>query len=278
MPLLPTTPLSRVRVDVAALKMHGATDAHYTQVVTEPAVFTEGGQPRIIFDHAPFPGTNLVQACKSITYTVEDRTSGLTSRSRIFGFQPRNALRRDFCGAAGMAYDHPAAHRTFTAAALRMADVFDAQHPAGAAAQRTQVQGVLPEWRLPGGAFTSGIVNWDNPLRYHHDGGNFAGAWSAMVVLAHGIAGGRLVLPEYGLAFDFAGPRPMVILFDGQGVLHGVTRIEKTRADGYRYSIVWYALKGMCKCLTQREELARIRKVKTEREQKRRGGGKAAAE
>jgi hypothetical protein len=261
--------LRRRPVDVAKLAV--ATDAHYTQVHADSAVFTENGQVRIVFDDAPFDDEALRAACKGINYPSNDRTSGMVSRSRIFGNQPRNVLRRrDYCAAAAMAYDHPAAHGALVRAAQRVTDVFANWHPEGAASQRALVrQQVLPEWRLPGETFTSGIVNWDNPLRYHHDGGNFPGAWSAMIVLTRGIEGGRLVMPEYGIAFDFAIGGTKVILFDGQGILHGVTKIRKVRADGYRYSIVWYALKGMCKCLSARAELARARAAATGREQKR---------
>ena len=43
---------------------------------------------------------------------------------------------------------------------------------------------VRPEWRIPGTIFTSGIINKNNPLRYHRDAGNFPRLWSCMYAIA----------------------------------------------------------------------------------------------
>lgn len=51
--------------------------------------------------------------------------------------------------------------------------------------------------------------------------------------------------------------------------MHGVTPIIKTHRDGYRFTVVYYSLEQMWKCLTITQELARIRNVKTQREAKR---------
>ena len=55
-------------------------------------------------------------------------------------------------------------------------------------------------------------------------------------------------------------------MFDGQGIMHGVTPITYESPLSYRYSIVYYSLKQMWKCLTIDEELVRIRNKKTQRE------------
>jgi len=123
-------------------------------------------------------------------------------------------------------------------------------------------------WRLPGGAFTSGIANKDNALAYHRDQGNFNGTWNVMYAFTHDIEGGLLVLPELRVAVEF--DEPSVILFDGANRMHGVSKIRRKTRRGYRYTAVYYALSGMAHCGTPEEELARIRDVKTKREHGRR--------
>ena len=123
---------------------------------------------------------------------------------------------------------------------------------------------------MHGGVFTSGICNYNNPLRLHYDKGNFPGSWSAMFAFTHSIRGGNLVLPGYRVAFRFN--KPSFIIFDGQKNLHGVTPIKYLGKSGFRYSVVYYAMQGMCRCLSTGEELERIRVVKTGRERKRAGG------
>jgi hypothetical protein len=78
-----------------------------------------------------------------------------------------------------------------------------------------------------------------------------------MLVLREGMKGGWLVLPEYDARFFLR--NNSIFMFDGQQILHGVTPMAKEREDGYRYSIVYYSLRGMWKCLTLTEELAQAR-------------------
>jgi hypothetical protein len=217
------------------------------------------------------PG-DLLRAVMALRYQQTFRTNGLKTTSRVFGFQPRITIRRDFCCAAALATEAPAEHRVIAGWAEdagQAAWKFDSERM-----QRQQqrlVESVKPCWALPGGFFTSGIVNLNNPLTYHHDGGNFDDCWSVMVVFARDIEGGLLNVPELGLAFKFgfAG----LICFDGSRFLHGVTPIRVRSSLGYRYSVVWYALKGMSRCLTPTDELTRVRQVRAEREAKRARGG-----
>ncbi|MNI97695.1 hypothetical protein D3C73_1563920 [compost metagenome] len=61
-----------------------------------------------------------------------------------------------------------------------------------------------------------------------------------------------MVIPQLDMAFKCSDNT--VLLFDGQWLMHGVTDIVKD-ANGYRYSIVFYNMKGMSKCLSPEEEL-----------------------
>jgi len=121
---------------------------------------------------------------------------------------------------------------------------------------------------MEGTPFTSGIVNKNNPLKYHHDSGNFKNVLSNMIVLKRGVKGGRLSCPEYDIKFEC--DDNCVVIFDGAQILHGVTPIIKPEGEEtYRYSVVYYSLEQMWKCDSVNEEVKRIRKVKKEREFKR---------
>lgn len=127
---------------------------------------------------------------------------------------------------------------------------------------------ILPEWKITGTGFTSGIINKNTPLRYHYDAGNFQTSWSAMLWLANGIQGGALAFPEYDakiLLEDGAW-----LFFSGQSILHGVTPIKMLSKQSYRYSLVFYANAEMRNCGTMEQELADAKKRRTISEQKER--------
>jgi hypothetical protein len=110
-------------------------------------------------------------------------------------------------------------------------------------------------------------VNKNNQLKYHFDSGNFKGVLSNMVVLKKDVAGGYLIIPELDIALEVADNT--LTIFNGQEILHGVSTIEYENDHAYRYSVVYYSLEQMWKCEPINDEIARIRKVKTQREKNR---------
>ena len=59
----------------------------------------------------------------------------------------------------------------------------------------------------------------------------------------------------------------MVVYFPGYLYTHGVTPMKRVKPDGYRYSVVYYALKHMKDCATAALETAAARRRRTEREE-----------
>ena len=57
-----------------------------------------------------------------------------------------------------------------------------------------------------------------------------------------------------------------VVFFVGNQLLHGVTPMRSITKDAYRYSIVYYALRGMKDCFTYAVEQKRGRENRTRRE------------
>jgi hypothetical protein len=63
-----------------------------------------------------------------------------------------------------------------------------------------------------------------------------------------GIEGGHLNLPEYGATI--ACRDGWGVFFGGWNLVHGVTPMRQVAPDGYRYSVVYYSLRGMKDCAT----------------------------
>ncbi len=207
----------------------------------------------------------LHQAVRGIRCVQDYRTSGLLSRSRTVGYQPRVAIRRDMCTRSSSADEHPREHGVIEGAADWAATLYRRHAPEAYARHLKQADRVLPEWRMGGhSVFTSGIVNRNNALHYHRDKGNAPGAWSAMFVFRDGSEGGELVLPELGVAV--ACPNNSLFLFNGADVVHGVAPIKMQTPRSYRLSLVLYTLGQMWRCLPLTEEVARLRERRRERE------------
>lgn len=129
---------------------------------------------------------------------------------------------------------------------------------------RAEVAEVLPEWKIgESNLWTSGVVNDTAQLPYHRDNFNYP-VWSAMPVLRRGVRGGHLHIPEYDLVIPCQDS--YAVFFKGKDLVHGVTPITKKVPDGYRFSIVYYALRGMKDCYTHAVETAYGQRKRTERE------------
>lgn len=205
---------------------------------------------------------------RPIKYPRSHRSAGMLARCMIFGFQPRAVLRKDFCGISAMARTYPEAHARLCELSVDASALLSAARPDVYERQMERVGEIRPEWRIPGSAFTTGVVNQTTAIPYHRDQGNFPDAWNVQIAWTREAEGGRLVVPELGVAFDYS--RPAVTAFEAARYWHGVTPIRR-RVGGYRFSVVWYAMRGLCACASPAEEVARIRRVRTERERRRRG-------
>jgi hypothetical protein len=114
--------------------------------------------------------------------------------------------------------------------------------PGAALAHRSAVRSTIAScWQLPG-YWTSGIVNLNNALPYHRDGGNLAGALSAMICLRRNVTGGYLHLADYDVWLGV--PDHSLVVFYGSRVLHGVSPLS-VRPGGRRYTAVFYARAGL---------------------------------
>lgn len=259
--------LELTKQDPKAYRYRKAREKDFGQLITNTTEVFVDGKLRIHFEVLPTAPVELVAAVQRIEYIKGYRSEGLLSQSRVFGGQPRLTIRRDFCTMTSLANQQPAEHQTLLDWGARADAIYRTVNPELYTKHVEVVSAVKPCWRIHDTVFTSGIANKDNALFYHLDSGNFPDVWSAMYAFSMDLEGGHLAVPELGIGFSF--DKPALIMFDGQGLIHGVTPLVKKSKQAYRYSVVYYALRQMCKCGTLDEELARIRTVKTTREIKR---------
>lgn len=257
----------------SGLLLRAPSLADVERVVAAPLRVFDEDTGRIVFVLEPFEGEWLeVRARLEAVKTQGGARTGGTRRQAVtFGTMPRVAIRKDYCKDGVMRREQPATYAAVMRLGLHASRAFERIAPLEYAEQLARVQAsVLPCWRFHSTPFTSGIINRNSALTYHRDGGNFKGAWSAMVACSAGTVGGELVVPRYGFAADLS--RPTLVLFNGQQDLHGVAPI--IRGAGSRISVVYYALSACAKCLSPAEEIERIKRVRTERERKRAAGHK----
>lgn len=250
---------------------HPAKDEHAEIEINEDTLITENGKPIILYKVLDVDTKNLKWAVNTIEYNESTRTSGLKTRSAIFGYSPRIAIRNNFCSATAMARNYAKQHKIICDFGQKLISMYQEHFPNVYEEHIEKVkENVKPEWVIKDTPFTSGIVNQNNALNYHLDAGNFKDVLSNMIVFKKGIRGGKLICPEYNL--KFAVDDNSLMIFDGQSILHGVSEIKKMSPNAMRYSIVYYSLEQMWQCLDVEEEIERVREIQTKREEKRKSG------
>jgi hypothetical protein len=253
--------------DEKALIRRAALETDTKITYSENGVYELGGQPVLIYGKLELKHEAIAWAIKTLVYQTSTRTNGLKTNSRIFGYRPRNPLRADFCSTTSMALTHPKHHEVICEFGKLLNEIYTQYAPGAAAKHDELLSRVAPGWTIPGTRFTSGIVNANNQLKYHHDGGNFDGVMSCMFVLKSRCEGGHLSIPQFNAKWELHDQS--FLLFDGQAILHGVTPMKMLNKNGYRYSVVYYALKEMENCLPPEEEIKRVRIQKMEKEKNR---------
>lgn len=257
-------------IDYKDYVQRSALESDYDTLIDESCILVENGQIKLIYKKLDLDEDDMIEALKKIKYNTTERSGGLKTTSRIFGFAPRVAMRNDFCHEASLAEESPKEHKIVCDYARKVEELYRVESP-DTYDQHKKIsdEKIKEDYRIQDTVFTSGIINKNNPLKYHFDSGNFTKVYSCMLGFKYNVEGGYLALPEYGVGLKIA--NNSATIFDGQSILHGVTPIKMLSPDAYRYTVVYYSLKNIWNCLPLDEELARIRNVKMRREMKRAG-------
>ena len=196
------------------------------------------------------------------------QSTGIRNISRTFGMAPRKVYqRRESCRPTDLAVRQPDEHSVLVAFAAKFGKMLQEFAPEiyRHDTKNLDEAGLANEWRMTDDAlWTSGVVNKSSTLPYHRDGFNFA-TWSAMPTIRRGMEGGCLYFPEYD--FCYSARDGWVSFFPGYKYVHGVTPMSPKTKDSYRYSVVYYALRGMKDCFTYAVETAKAKESRTAREE-----------
>ena len=234
--------------------------------VTKPCVVYDADTGEPVVGYLPLRDVALLRkAVVGIPMTGVQRSTAFRSASRTFGSAPRKPVqRRDACRLSAFAVDEPARHAVLEKFADQLGETIVEIDPRIPEHDREVLGVVLPEWRMGSEKlWTSGVINQSAKLPYHRDAFNFK-TWSAMPVIRRGMRGGHLHIPEYDLTIACADG--YAVYFCGRELMHGVTPMKAVTKDAYRYSIVYYALRGMKDCYTYAMETAYGKRKRTERE------------
>jgi hypothetical protein len=237
--------------------------------VHEAGIYRDRATGEAILVYAPLPAstTKLRKAVIETNYGTNLRSAGMKNISRVFGFTTRSVpLQREACVPTSLSLESPETQRTLGDIADALGNYLFEQLPEVYEEDVKKLEAVLPEWRMTEQAlWTSGVINQSSALPYHRDRANFD-SWSAMPVVRRGMEGGDLHFPEYGITVNCRDG--WALWFNGFAYVHGVTPMKPRAKDGYRYSIVFYAKRGMKDCHTYAVEVGEARAKRMERESK----------
>jgi hypothetical protein len=191
------------------------------------------------------------------------RFAGLPTHSAVFGALPRLTFRNDYCRFTAATTQDPVAWAGAQAVCRMLAGLYAEHLPEAFAAHMASSANVRPEWLIDGTPWATLNFNYNFAIPYHRDSGNERAVFSNVLIARRGVVGGRLNLPEFGVAL--AQRDGHVVIFDGQAVVHGVTPLRRVVAGGYRISLVAYTMQQMRACLAPGDEMARARQVRTDR-------------
>lgn len=231
-----------------------------------PALVYDADTGNLVCAHLPVSDTAAVRrALFETKFARLNRANNYASASTTFGYAPRRpVLGREGCASSAIDRDHPDVQALLNRLADQCARAMRDFAPELVEEDAATTAEVLPEWRMgEEKLWTSGVINDTSQLPYHRDNFNFP-AWSAMPVLRRGVDGGMLHLPEYDLVVPCQDAH--AVYFKGKELVHGVTPMRKRKPDGYRYSIVFYALQGMKDCFTHAVETQYAQRKRSERE------------
>lgn len=251
--------LKKKNINLSEFKKRSAKEEDFSELITESTIIKIDESIEIVYiDDVEHDLNEIFEAIQKIKYNKSTRTNGLVSTSRIFGYAPKNVTRNQPCRITSLASEFPKQHFIVEKAGEIAKKYYQLYNPEKANYhQKLTDEKILSSYKIGSTMYTSGIINENNPLKYHFDAGNFTGTWSAMFAFRKNTEGGYLSIPELDVGIQIK--NNSLLLFDGQSLLHGVTPIKKLNKDAKRYTIVFYSLKQMWNCKPVDQEIADMR-------------------
>jgi hypothetical protein len=233
-------------------------------VEKETMVYLEGKPVMGYFHTPPALLKELHEAVGIAKVHKTARVWGLQTSHAVFGVQPRNPNRNDYCRFTRDSATQKPVFEVLNKACQYFSEVYEKNFPENYKAALKQInQNVDPSWRFNKTPFLSLNINLNHAIKYHRDNGNFSEALSTVLIVKKNIKGGQLAVPELNLTL--AQQDGAYCLFPGSRFIHGVLPIQASRQPSYRASIVFYSMTGLKHCYPYHQELGRVQTMAMEK-------------
>src|SRR4051812_44107030 len=106
---LPILHRKKKLIDWESFKFRPAADEDCKELITEPCkIYVDGMLGALYLDISSVDTKAMVEALKKVEIRTSERTSGMISTSRTFGYVPRRPLGRgDFCSGSTLNREAP---------------------------------------------------------------------------------------------------------------------------------------------------------------------------
>jgi hypothetical protein len=237
------------------------------------------GETEMVYGRLEGDWSELVGRLRAMKYQRNTRVARLKlaethkmteerTYDRTFGFKPANHIMGISAGACELNRMFPKTYEELIRLGAFAIEKYKQFHPEKFKKHFKDVKAFVKDhWLIPGTPYTQGIVNNTSKMRYHYDRNNFKGVWSVMAYFCHAVGGGELLIPSMKVKLKIEDHT--FVLFNGNGLIHGVTEIKKLRPSNYRYSIVYYSRQAMIGLGSFEEEMDRILKSEIEKHKRR---------
>lgn len=193
---------------------------------------------------------DLVVASLTTNAKASTRTSGAKTKSSVFGFMPRNALRYNYCRQTIATKNEQRNWNTLVNFAKNKLMPMYLENFYIDVEKKMQER-ILADWKIDDTIFTTISINFNQLIKTHTDSFNTRGSLSNVLILKQNAEGGQLYMPEY----DAYIPQNHgdLTIFRGEEILHGVC--DCNLKQGYRASLVFYQLEQLKHCYPYLEEI-----------------------
>lgn len=238
----------------------------------EAHILDKNGKTILLYCKAP---EKIIDIARYVSLTTKpDKSSrtrhGLPQQSSVFGVLPRIPIREDYCRFSRKSKiekeNYKYALELNRLLALEYKRLLPNEYQKAIKEVR---QSIDNSYRVIDTPWVNINFNMNQVIKYHRDSGNNKEDLSNVLIVKNGITGGHLVCPE--LNMTLAQEDGWMVFFRGQELLHGVTSVKFHGSNSYRSSIVNYTLSNLRHCYPYKQELQRLKEVKTRQAKNRKG-------
>lgn len=222
------------------------------------------GDVLLVYGHLTGDYQELMKELKKIKYNFTSRITtaktGVPKKysERQFGYRlSRYAFRLNSAGACKFNQENAKTYSRLCKLGFDLQENYKKYSPDAFDRHLNISEKMHSEWKIPGTLFNQGIINDNAQLDYHYDKDNVENVMSCMAVFKQFCDGGALVVPALKCLFEFQ--NNSYLIFDGQKILHGVTKLQRAK-NGWRRSVVFYSFAKFQNAGTFQEEILKFKK------------------